>query len=69
MSDYRLKVGYKIDFAFANNSNLFGKILSLPCDSNDMFVIQTYNNGKEDFVAYVREFDFIRLGNTDESEA
>jgi len=53
--------GDKVTFRFHNGDNLFGKILYVPSVVGGLIDLQTYHEGKESVIVYVKDFEYVSV--------
>jgi hypothetical protein len=53
--------GDRVSFSFHNGDQLYGKILSVPSVVGGLIELQTYHEGKELLIAYVKDFEYVSV--------
>lgn len=59
--DHIVKKGSKVKFFFSDGTSTFGEILSAPTDIGDVYIIQSFYEGKKDLIEYIQTFNRMVL--------
>jgi len=57
MNNFNVKTGDSVKFNFSSGKQLSGKVLYIPASKGESWIIQTFFEGSEDLIVYVKNFE------------